>query len=113
MEDFSIGHQVHRIFTPCSQLFSHHLPRLLGSDQWGLVANLHTLMNLNPCSEEQMSNYIATLTVALGCALGISVQAQDSIVQTKTKVKGEDARTVTYTGCMQVVRKREPTFSTR
>ena len=48
-----------------------------------------------------MSHYIAALTVALGCALGIGVQAQDSTVTTKTKVKGEDAKTVTYTGCMQ------------
>jgi hypothetical protein len=58
-------------------------------------------MNPNPCLEEQMSNYIATLTVALVSALGIGLQAQDSIVTTKTKVKGDDAKTVTYTGCMQ------------
>ena len=48
-----------------------------------------------------MRRFIASTTVALGCAFAISVHAQDTTIKSKTKVSGGDAKLVTYTGCVQ------------
>jgi hypothetical protein len=39
------------------------------------------------------------LTLALACAFTMAAQAQET--KTETKVKGDDTKTVTYTGCVQ------------
>jgi len=46
-----------------------------------------------------MSRMLASFVVALGCA--VALHAQDTTTTTKTEVKGGDAKTVTYSGCMQ------------
>ena len=38
---------------------------------------------------------------AIAAALAVSANAQDTTVKSKTKVKADDARTVTMTGCLQ------------
>ena len=43
--------------------------------------------------------YFATLTVALACAFGLAVNAQEHSKE-KTKIKGGAAQTVSYTGCI-------------
>ena len=48
-----------------------------------------------------MKRMIASTTVALGCALAVAVHAQDTTTRSKTRVKGEGVKTVTYTGCVQ------------
>src|SRR5207244_9147451 len=48
--------------------------------------------------EGYMSRFIVALTVALSCALALTVQAQET--RSKTEIKGP-AHTVTYTGCIQ------------
>ena len=45
-----------------------------------------------------MSRFIVALTIALPCALALTVQAQET--RSKTEIKGP-AHTVTYTGCIQ------------
>jgi hypothetical protein len=45
-----------------------------------------------------MSRIIAAVAIVLGFAFTSSAIGQD--VKTKTKVKGDDAQTVTYTGCV-------------
>jgi len=42
---------------------------------------------------------IATLTLALACGFVMTPQAQET--KTKEKIKGGDAQTVTFTGCVQ------------
>ena len=44
--------------------------------------------------------FAAAVTVAVGCALAISVHAQDS-VQSRTDVKGDSGKVITYTGCVK------------
>ena len=46
-----------------------------------------------------MSRWIASFAVALGCA--VALHAQDTTTTTKTEVKTDTAKTVTYSGCMQ------------
>jgi len=46
-----------------------------------------------------MSRMFASFAIALGCA--VALHAQDTTTTTKTEVKGNDAKTVTYSGCMQ------------
>ena len=48
-----------------------------------------------------MKNVIAAAAIVLGCTFTTSAIGQDTSVKTKTKVKGDDAQTVTYTGCVQ------------
>jgi len=48
-----------------------------------------------------MKRCIASVTVALGFAFVAAIHAQDATVKTKTKVSGDDVKTVTYTGCLQ------------
>jgi hypothetical protein len=45
--------------------------------------------------------FIGTLTVALACAAGLTLHAQDTKIKTETKVKADNSKTVTYTGCVQ------------
>jgi hypothetical protein len=45
--------------------------------------------------------YVANVTVALSIAFAASMHAQESAVKTQTKVKGDDVKAVTYTGCLQ------------
>jgi len=44
---------------------------------------------------------IGTLTVALACAFGLGVSAQDTKITTTTKIKADDSKTMTYIGCVQ------------
>jgi len=44
---------------------------------------------------------IASTAVALGLALAVGVQAQDTTVKSKTRVKGGDVKMVTYSGCVR------------
>jgi hypothetical protein len=46
-----------------------------------------------------MSRMFASFALALGCA--VALHAQETTTTTKTEVKGNDAKTVTYSGCMQ------------
>jgi hypothetical protein len=39
--------------------------------------------------------------VAVACLFAVGLHAQDAQVQTKTKVKADDAKPVTFTGCLQ------------
>jgi len=48
-----------------------------------------------------MRNVIAATAIVLGFTFTSSAIGQDTSVKTKTKVKGDDAQTVTYTGCVQ------------
>jgi hypothetical protein len=49
--------------------------------------------------EAQMSRVVAAAAIVLGFTFATSAIGQD--VKTKTKIKGDDAQTVTYTGCVQ------------
>src|SRR4029078_10011774 len=46
-----------------------------------------------------MSRMFASFAIALGCA--VALHAQGTTTTTTTEVKGNDAKTVTYSGCMQ------------
>jgi len=46
-----------------------------------------------------MSRFITAVAIVLGFTFASSAIGQD--VKTKTKIKGDDAQTVTYTGCVQ------------
>ena len=46
-----------------------------------------------------MSRMFTSFAVALGCA--VALHAQDTTTTTRTEVKGPEAKTVTYSGCMQ------------
>ena len=48
-----------------------------------------------------MRRVIAAVAIVLGFTFTSSAIGQDTSVKTKTKVKGDDAQTVTYTGCVQ------------
>jgi len=49
-----------------------------------------------------MQRFITSLTVALSFALfAVAIHAQEATIQSKTKVKGDNVQTVTYTGCVQ------------
>ena len=48
-----------------------------------------------------MKRYMATLAIALGSAAMIHATAGAQTTESKTKVKSEHGKTVTYTGCMQ------------
>jgi hypothetical protein len=43
--------------------------------------------------------FAGMLTLALACAFTLGLRAQET--KTETKVKGDDAKTVTFTGCVQ------------
>ena len=45
--------------------------------------------------------FIGATTVALACAFGLAVNAQDTKTRTTTKIKADDAKTMTYIGCVQ------------
>jgi len=47
-----------------------------------------------------MTRVMTGLTVAFSIAFALAVQAQDSKVTTKTEVKSDSAKPVTYTGCV-------------
>jgi hypothetical protein len=51
--------------------------------------------------EAQMSRAIAAIALVFGFTFTTAAIGQDSSVKTKTKIKGDDAQTVTYTGCVQ------------
>ena len=46
-----------------------------------------------------MSRWFASFAIALGCA--VALHAQETTTTTKTEVKGDEAKTVTYSGCVQ------------
>ena len=48
-----------------------------------------------------MKRAIAPFALVLGVTFAGAAVAQDSTIKTKTKVEGDDAQTVTYTGCVQ------------
>jgi hypothetical protein len=45
--------------------------------------------------------FVASVTVALSLAFAAAMHAQESTVKSTTKVKGDDVKAVTYTGCLQ------------
>jgi hypothetical protein len=49
----------------------------------------------------EMSRAIAAVAIVLGFTFTNAAIGQDSSIKTKTKIKGDDAQTVTYTGCVQ------------
>ena len=48
-----------------------------------------------------MNRAIGAVAIVLGFTFTSVAIGQDSSVKTKTKVKGDDAQTITYTGCVQ------------
>jgi len=48
-----------------------------------------------------MKRAIAPFALVLGVTFAGAAVAQDSTIKTKTKVEGDDAQTVTYTGCVR------------
>jgi hypothetical protein len=44
---------------------------------------------------------IGATTLAIACALGLAAQAQESTTKTETKVKTDDAKMVTFSGCVK------------
>jgi hypothetical protein len=49
----------------------------------------------------EMSRAIAAVAIVLGFTFTNAAIGQDSSIKTKTRIKGDDAQTVTYTGCVQ------------
>jgi hypothetical protein len=45
--------------------------------------------------------FVANTTVALSIAFAAGLHAQEATVKSKTTVKGDDVKAVTYTGCLQ------------
>jgi hypothetical protein len=45
--------------------------------------------------------FIGATTLALACAFGLGAQAQETTTKTETKVKADDAKTVTFSGCVK------------
>jgi hypothetical protein len=54
-----------------------------------------------PDRRRRMKRLIYACTMTVACAFAVSVSAQDTTVKSKTKVKADDARTVTMKGCLQ------------
>ena len=48
-----------------------------------------------------MKTAVAAIALVAGVTFTTAAIGQDSSIKTKTKVKGDDAQTVTYTGCVQ------------
>jgi hypothetical protein len=48
-----------------------------------------------------MQRFITSVTVALSFAFAVAIHAQDATIKSKTKVKGDNVETVTYSGCLQ------------
>jgi hypothetical protein len=44
---------------------------------------------------------IGATTLAIACAFGLAVQAQETTTRTETKVKTDDAKMVTFSGCVK------------
>ena len=44
---------------------------------------------------------IGATTLALACAFGLAAQAQETTTKTETKVKADEAKTVTFSGCVK------------
>jgi hypothetical protein len=49
-----------------------------------------------------MTRFITSLAVALSFAGAVALNAQDATIKTQTKVKADNAKTMTYTGCVGV-----------
>jgi len=45
--------------------------------------------------------FIGPTTLALACAVGLAAQAQETTTRTETKVKGDDSKMVTFSGCVK------------
>jgi hypothetical protein len=45
--------------------------------------------------------FIGATTLALACAFGLAAQAQEATTRTETKVKTDDAKTLTFSGCVK------------
>jgi hypothetical protein len=45
--------------------------------------------------------FIGATTLALACAVGLAAQAQETTTRTETKVKADDAKMVTFSGCVK------------
>jgi hypothetical protein len=63
-----------------------------------MVSIMHALLRGSYFKEARM-RFVGALTVAVACALTIAVNAQD--VKTKTEVKGDSGKAVTYSGCVR------------
>ncbi len=47
-----------------------------------------------------MIRFMPACTLAVACAFGAAVSAQDATVKTKTKIDADDAKVITMTGCL-------------
>jgi hypothetical protein len=45
--------------------------------------------------------FIGATTLAFACAVGLAAQAQETTTRTETKVKADDAKMVTFSGCVK------------
>jgi len=45
--------------------------------------------------------FIGATTLAFACAVGLAAQAQETTTRTETRVKADDAKTVTFSGCVK------------
>src|SRR5262245_61150529 len=65
-----------------------------------MVVHVHLVLRIF-LSRRKCMKYFATLTFALACVFGLAVagNAQETTKE-KIKVKGGDAQTVSYTGCV-------------
>jgi hypothetical protein len=48
-----------------------------------------------------MRRLLTTMVVVLGCASMLELRAQSQTTESKTKIKTEDAKTMTFSGCVQ------------
>ena len=45
--------------------------------------------------------FIGATTIAFACAVGLAAQAQETTTRTETKVKADDPKMVTFSGCVK------------
>src|SRR6266700_60805 len=58
-------------------------------------------LTYQPVEEELMRRFLIPFVIAIGCAAVLDVQTGAQTSESKTRVKTEHAKTMTYTGCVQ------------
>lgn len=68
-----------------------------------MVTDMHAFSRplLAVKEETRMSRFFVALIVALGCASGMAIQAQETKTKTETKVEGGQPAMMSYAGCVQ------------
>src|SRR5690349_19689045 len=66
-----------------------------------MAGTVHTSLVVFLKEDIRMRRFISSLTVALALASVASLHAQDAQVKSRTTTKAENAKTVTYTGCVE------------